>query len=62
MMLHHGKNHLISLLHEFLTEAGDKQVDALRRTTGEDNLIRAAGIDEFPDRLTRSLMQLRSLL
>lgn len=62
MVFHHRKNHLIPLLHEFLTEAGDKQVDTLRRTTGEDNLIRAASIDETSHRLTRGLVQLCSLL
>lgn len=39
MVFHHRKNHLITLLHKFLTKAGDKQVDTFRRTTGEDNLI-----------------------
>ena len=62
MVFHHRKNHLIPLLHEFLTEAGDKQVDTLRRTTGEDNLIRTVGIDETSHRLTRGLVQLCSLL
>ena len=62
MVFHHRKNHLIPLLHKFLTKAGDKQVDTLRRTTGEDNLIRTVGIDETSHRLTRGLVQLCSLL
>ncbi len=51
MVFHHRKNHLIPLLHKFLTKAGDKQIDTLRRSTGKDNLIRAAGIDETSHRL-----------
>ena len=62
VMLHDGKNHLIPLLHKFIAETGYKQVDTFRRTAGKDYFIRAAGIDKLPHRLTRCLVQLRSLL
>ena len=62
MVFHHGKNHFVSFLHELFAETGHKQVDAFRRPPRKHDLIRAAGIDEAPHRLARSLMQFRSLL
>ena len=62
VMLHNGENHLIPLLHKLFTEAGHKQIDTFRRTAGKDDFIRTAGIDKLPHRLTRRLVQLRSLL
>ena len=62
MMFHHGKNHFIPLFHKFVAKAGNKQVDAFRRSAGEDNFVRATGVNKLTHRFTGGLMQFRSLL
>ena len=62
VMFHNGEDHFVTFLHKLFTKTGYKQIDTLRRSTGEDNFVRTGGIDKLPHCFTGSFMQFRSLL
>ena len=62
MVLHHGDNHLVALVHKLLAERGCNEIETLGSATGEDNLIHRRGIDKTTNRLACSLVQVGSLL
>ena len=62
MVLHHGDNHLVALVHKLLAERGCNEIETLGSATCEDNLIHRRGIDKTTNRLACSLVQVGSLL
>ena len=62
VMLHNRNNHFITFLHLTVGKRRSQQVDALRRAPCKHDFIATACIDKTTYSLTRSFMQLGSLL
>ena len=62
MVLHHGHNHLVALLHKLLTERRHHEIESLGSAAGEDNLIHRRGIDKAAHCLSCGLMEVGGLL
>ena len=62
VVLHLRDENLIAWLHLTFAERAGHQIDSLRRSTGEDNLLYLLGIDKLPYLLTGCFMQIRRLL